>query len=214
MSSDQGRKPDIVAAKPDRGPAKYARIGDLDTLSDTDGAKPEVLDIVRRVNHPGYRGIQLYNDIALYKLAKNVNLSPYIRPICLPVSQNDDLSTSAIATGWGHTEWSGRSTNMLQKVNLDIVNGRTCNESYNDVRAQLPVGISESLMLCANAEGKDTCQGDSGGPLQIALRTPYCMYSQIGVTSFGRACASGNPGVYTRVSAYVPWIESIVWPNE
>jgi len=42
-----------------------------------------------------------------------------------------------------------------------------------------------------------------------------CTYSIIGVTSFGKFCAAKNaPGVYTRVSSFVPWIESIVWPDE
>lgn len=41
-----------------------------------------------------------------------------------------------------------------------------------------------------------------------------CMYDVIGVTSFGKGCALAVdiPGVYTRVSYYVKWIEDIVWP--
>lgn len=55
-------------------------------------------------------------------------------------------------------------------------------------------------------------QGDSGGPLQVVLDNPYCMYSVVGVTSFGKFCGFKNsPAVYTRVSSYVPWIESVVW---
>lgn len=44
-----------------------------------------------------------YNDIALYKLAKEVIFSEYILPICL----NTDPSlimNELIATGWGQTE--------------------------------------------------------------------------------------------------------------
>lgn len=33
------------------------------------------------------------------------------------------------------------------------------------------------------------------------------------VVSFGGPCGIGLPGVYARVSTYVPWIESIVWPR-
>lgn len=56
-------------------------------------------------------------------------------------------------------------------------------------------------------------QGDSGGPLQTKLSLEPLQYNVIGVTSFGKACGIANvPGVYTRVSNYIDWIESIVWP--
>lgn len=54
-------------------------------------------------------------------------------------------------------------------------------------------------------------QGDSGGPLLLKLTDPYCMNIQIGIVSFGIQCAF-KPGVYTRVSHYIDWIENIVWP--
>lgn len=57
-------------------------------------------------------------------------------------------------------------------------------------------------------------QGDSGGPLQVPTNSnPYCQYRVVGVVSFGPPCGIGFPGVYTRVAAYVSWIESIVWPD-
>lgn len=58
-------------------------------------------------------------------------------------------------------------------------------------------------------------QGDSGGPLQVYHPSHFCMYTIVGVTSFGKACGLvDSPGVYTRVFAYLPWIEQTVWPNE
>lgn len=36
----------------------------------------------------------------------------------------------------------------------------------------------------------------------------------VGVTSFGKGCGTVNiPAVYTKVPAYVAWIESIVWKD-
>jgi secreted trypsin-like serine protease len=55
-------------------------------------------------------------------------------------------------------------------------------------------------------------QGDSGGPLQITKPDNQCIYYIIGVTSFGTGCGDKKfPGIYTRVSSYIDWIESIVW---
>lgn len=57
-------------------------------------------------------------------------------------------------------------------------------------------------------------QGDSGGPLQVQHFDYKNMYLQVGITSFGKFCGDkSSPGVYTRVSKYVSWIENIVWPE-
>jgi Secreted trypsin-like serine protease len=38
-----------------------------------------------------------------------------------------------------------------------------------------------------------------------------CDFDVVGIISFGRGCAKPNiTAVYTRVSKYVPWIESVV----
>lgn len=51
--------------------------------------------------------------------------------------------------------------------------------------------------------------------MQVISSTNKCVYNIIGVTAFGpKLCGSKNaPAVYTRVSAYLDWIEPIVWPN-
>lgn len=54
-------------------------------------------------------------------------------------------------------------------------------------------------------------QGDSGGPLQVKFLKSK-LYTQFGITSFG-TMDHGTPVGYTRVSKYIPWIESVVWPN-
>jgi secreted trypsin-like serine protease len=52
----------------------------------------------------------------------------------------------------------------------------------------------------------DTCQGDSGGPLMAFVDDRWVL---AGITSFGYECAQpGYPGVYTRVSAFISFIQS------
>jgi len=59
--------------------------------------------------------------------------------------------------------------------------------------------------------GKDSCEGDSGGPAVVRYFTGEPWY-QVGIVSFGpKKCGhtwKGAPGVYTKVSAFLPWIKS------
>lgn len=74
-------------------------------------AQPMTYTIVERINHPGYKPPSLYNDIALYRLDREVEFNEYIRPICLQT----DYAVSepeAIAIGWGQLE--------LSKYHLDL----------------------------------------------------------------------------------------------
>lgn len=59
----------------------------------------------------------------------------------------------------------------------------------------------------------DTCEGDSGGPLNMVLNETTRQYRVVGITSTGFGCGSSIPGLYTRVSAYLDFIENVAWPN-
>merc|ERR1712154_396063 len=77
-----------------------------------------------------------------------------------------------------------------------------CREKYGES------SISEH-MLCASNPGKDSCWGDSGGPLAVLGQDGS--YRIIGVVSWGFGCALPKyPGVYTRVTSLLAWIQDTI----
>ncbi|XP_046997816.1 serine protease snake-like isoform X1 [Schistocerca americana] len=199
-----------------KGPPVIVRLGELNLKRDDDGAHPVDYRIVDIVRHPEYKPPSKYNDIALLRLSDRVHFNKFLRPACLYTHDTFSVNKT-VATGWGRIDYAEKPSETLLKVVLDIIDNKVCNNLWQSgVKiSSLPRGIAPSMM-CAGvlSGGKDTCQGDSGGPIQISSNRNHCVYYVIGVTSFGKYCAGKNsPGVYTRVSYFVPWIESIVWPD-
>nr|CAH7727393.1 unnamed protein product [Callosobruchus chinensis] len=168
--------------------------------------------VLRKIPHPLYATGQQYNDIALIEVDETVRFTEYILPICLD-DGNDYTGIKLIATGWGRLQATGSVSKELQKVDLDYFPNEICQQKYSKVSKQdLPYGIDWQTQICAGSETevKDSCQGDSGGPLQEKILGYNYL---VGITSFGIGCGTpGIPGVYTKVSYYIPWIESVVWP--
>lgn len=199
------------------GDPKYIRIGDLELNNDRDEASPQEFNVLEKIRHPSYRPPSQYHDIALLKMDRRAELNQYARPACLHTERNINTNLVA-ASGWGKVGFTSDTSQALLKVTLETFTFPECSNAYrNNIGIRLRNGIVDDTQLCAGSHNasKDTCQGDSGGPLQIVKdeKEVHCMYSIIGVTSFGKACGVATiPGVYTRVSNYVEWIESIVWP--
>ena len=55
---------------------------------------------------------------------------------------------------------------------------------------------------------RDSCIGDAGGPL-VARDLSDDPWYQVGVRSNkqGNKCKDNIPGVYTKIEAFMPWIE-------
>lgn len=80
------------------------RLGELDHKSTTDDAKHEDYAIIERIDHPDYKPPQMYNDIALFKVDREIVFNYYIRPVCLH-TVFDVSERVGIAAGWGRTEF-------------------------------------------------------------------------------------------------------------
>ncbi|CAK1587455.1 unnamed protein product [Parnassius mnemosyne] len=193
------------------GPITYALLGILSRTEHVDSS--QLYKIKRIIKHPDYKPPKKYNDIALLQTEADMNLNANAVPACLHVDTSAP-DGRALASGWGATQNRGSSADILQKVVLNKFSDSECAQLFPPNRL-MENGFDSRTQICYGDKdkSKDTCQGDSGGPLQLKNKKIHCMYTVVGVTSFGRACGFiGEPGIYTKVSAYVPWIESVVWP--
>lgn len=157
------------------------------------------------------------NDIALLRLSQQITYTDYIIPICLPQSTNLRNSNGEgilfHVAGWGQTETVSQS-NVKLKVQVTGVNLGQCNNVYS----RQGVSLGQSQICAGGQQGFDSCRGDSGGPLMTVdtnnPNAPMPYWYLAGVVSFGPLpCGQeGWPGVYTRVGAFVDWIESKLQP--
>ncbi|KAG4080009.1 hypothetical protein HA402_006321 [Bradysia odoriphaga] len=165
--------------------------------------------------YPDYAVRSFTNDIALLKIDRTVDFSEHIQPACLP-HLNTEISNKVVATGWGKTVSAmHKRPSSLQKVPLNLVSFDVCKESYPP-SLNFQKGPINQTQLCAgsNRGERDTCAGFGGGPLPNTGRKFSCLHEIVGITSFGKGCGDGDPGVYTRVTSYIDWIEGIVWSEK
>ena len=165
--------------------------------------------------HEEYERTYQQNDIALLRLSEESMFTP----ICMPsIYELFDHGDKGIVAGWGQTEAKDAS-DVVRKAELNIWKNAECEGTFS---SDYPAGTNTSNLLCAFRPGHGSCRGDSGGPL---ICRSYRGTSQGGVSHFAyEACGIVSqspkkcglvykPGVYTRVSQYIPWINNIVKSN-
>lgn len=165
--------------------------------------------ISKMVEHPRFnKPTILNNDIAVLILAEALVFGPHIQPVALP-NPEEMLRTGTVGTvsGWGYVRVDGPGADVLRYVDLPVVDHASCVKSYQNYNGQARVTDQNFCAGYWKVGGKDSCQGDSGGPFVVrGGRTPVLH----GVVSWGYKCALPDyPGIYARVSAFIPWINSI-----
>ncbi|XP_026750050.2 trypsin 3A1-like [Galleria mellonella] len=202
---------------------KIIRFGVKNLNSNNVIDSPTDRNISRIIPHPQYKPPKQYFDIALMEIDKEVIFTKALQPACLWTKNDDSYGSVATVTGWGVYKNGNRNTSEeLQAGDVNIIDSYNCDQFLRSSSNRHWVGIKDHQLCAGKLDGGvDACQGDSGGPLQvkIPLPEPYkkvegTMHYVVGITSFGVGCALPNlPGVYTRVSSFIDWIENIVWAN-
>ncbi|XP_029600126.1 haptoglobin-like [Salmo trutta] len=163
------------------------------------------------VLHPGFQSVSDWdNDLALIQLKEPFTLSEAVMPIPLP-ERGEDLAEAAqekgIITGWG---WGVHFTpaESLKHLVLPVASRSFCKAEYN--RGGSTPTIDDN-MFCTGASKyqENVCFGDAGGALAVQDPKDGRVYAA-GILSFDKACAVRKYAVYMKLSAYMPWINSVL----
>ncbi|XP_039583383.1 urokinase-type plasminogen activator isoform X2 [Passer montanus] len=147
------------------------------------------------------------NDIALVRIRTTSGQcaveSKYVRTVCLP-ERNLYLkeNTHCEIAGYGKKDFYDIFyAQTLMSATVNLISQRKCKYEYYD-----NIRVTDN-MVCAGdpAWQIDACKGDSGGPMVCEHNGRMMVY---GIVSWGDGCAKENkPGVYTRVTQYLNWID-------
>lgn len=181
---------DILGADP-AGVKDFQVISGRDDLAGTTGREVPVSEVW--VN-PEYDSGSNVGDLAVLRLADPLPAKSAV-PLAGAGDSGYEPGESATVYGWGDTQGDGTYASRLRSARVQVLADRHCDSAY-------PGGAGggryqSDSMLCAGLPegGRDACQGDSGGPLVAHGRL-------VGLVSWGAGCGvSGQPGVYTRISA-------------
>jgi len=173
-------------------------VGDI-TLSQAESSE-QVFSVVAQTPHEDYDPSIYLNDIMILTLQGNAQVNSYVQLVTLPTAGVDvAVGTMCTVYGWGTTSSGGSISDSLRQVDVPVVSNDECDDFF------YYRGAIYDTMICMGYQvdgGKDSCQGDSGGPAM-------CNGELAGVVSWGIGCAEPKyPGVYTRVSDYVDWINA------
>ncbi|CAF3711377.1 unnamed protein product [Rotaria sordida] len=188
-------------------------LSELSILAGTNYLDNEAIPTIQRrplisaIMHPKYDKSSTLNDIAILKFSPlTISSDSKLAFICLPKQYEEPFQTNTdlIAIGWGFkSQYIRVLSNTLQQVTVQAF-------SSASAACQQSGMVNSFVQFCAGtiAGGKDGCLGDSGGPLMAFVNRRWVL---AGIASNGKGCGQvGYPGVYTRVSAFIPFINSNV----
>ncbi|XP_074088976.1 urokinase-type plasminogen activator isoform X2 [Macrotis lagotis] len=191
-----------------KGESYFLYLGQSKLKSETHGEMQ--FEIEKLISHENFsQGKTAYhNDIALLKIrsktGKCAEPSRTVQTICLPPAYDDiPFGSECEIAGFGlemHNDYL--YSEYLKMAVVKPISYKECQQPQ-----YYGSEITSQMVCAAHPQWKsDACQGDSGGPLVCPTDGRMTL---VGVVSWGIGCASMNkPGVYARVSHFLPWIQA------
>ncbi|XP_014648090.1 PREDICTED: chymotrypsinogen 2-like [Ceratotherium simum simum] len=95
---------------------------------------------------------------------------------------------------------ANKTPDRLQQAVLPLLSNAECKKYWGTKIA--------NVMICAGASGVASCMGDSGGPLVCQKDGAWTL---VGIVSWGSGrCLPFSPGVYARVTEFIPWVREVM----
>uniref|UniRef100_A0A8C5Q516 Urokinase-type plasminogen activator n=1 Tax=Leptobrachium leishanense TaxID=445787 RepID=A0A8C5Q516_9ANUR len=198
-------------------PKDYVIVLGKSNLDETNEDKEQKFLVEKIILHEKYSDQTgaLDNDIALIRIrtvsGQCASLTESVQPICLPPA---DLkladNTKCEIAGYGKESYNSIVySKVLKSGSIQLISPDLCQSAkyYGKL-------MNNKNMFCAgDPEWKvDACKGDSGGPLICERNGQMMLY---GIISWGDECGKEHkPGVYTRVTQYLPWIQENIAEDE
>uniref|UniRef100_A0A2K6PT76 pancreatic elastase II n=1 Tax=Rhinopithecus roxellana TaxID=61622 RepID=A0A2K6PT76_RHIRO len=169
------------------------------------------VSVSKTVVHQNWNSNQISKgyDIALVKLANSVSLTNKIQLACLPPAGTIlPNNYPCYVTGWGRLQTNGALPDVLQQGRLLVVDYATCSSSG------WWGSTVKTSMICAGGDGKiSSCNERAEEPPCLVLDAGREEHS---IVSFGSSLGCNyyhKPSVFTRVSNYIDWINSVIANN-
>lgn len=193
------------------------RLGEYDTSTSKDcqqsdsagldcSADSYTVGIEEQIVHENYNpnDRNQNHNVALVRLSRSIEMTDWVNPICLPRATSD-VGKWLTIVGWAMNERKQQGSNKLTQGEVSPVELTECIETYET----MGVNLTSSAVCVGPLRDQNTCRSDPGGPL-MSLDRQTQKWSAVGVFSLGPVPCDkvGYPGVYTKVSDYVPWILS------
>lgn len=140
----------------------------------------QMLPIKKIVIHPEWNSRKAQNDIALVMTTKAITFSNKARPICLPPSEDYNITAGHKATvaGYGFTTDNllvNVLPSKLQAVEIPIIRMENCRKSYNISR--IPI---TDKMVCAGSSLYGHCSVSFTSKFSIFVNFPLSLGSHEG----------------------------------
>ena len=172
------------------------------------------LAVDRIFRHELYSSDIFLNNIAVIKLLTPAQLSPTVSPICLPstgLTQDPQIGQNVQTIKWANTNSATKQlSQQLQQSTIRLLSVNGYSNGGPSCQPWLRVGyqLRNDQHICAGKANapSNLCQCESGRPLIRDMGSQWYLF---GVAINGNPLCEQSLGasVYTRVSAFMPWIQ-------